>query len=354
MNSNISQAYKIAVNCLRSDYSKLGILAGSNQFSDVWTRDACFACFGALELKDYDIVKQTLATVLKYQRRDGLLPFRVGDYNILLKLFGIKLKKKPRPRYVDDKRSSEVKDSNSLIIILANKYVKKSKDLDFAKKYYNKLRKALDYYKKDLIYELPYGNWCDSVPKKGKVLYTNVLFWKSITALDELGKKIKRAEGLDLIADAMKERINSTFWNGLYFNDTDSNSVFDSCGNLLAVIFGLTNPNQKKSILKFMEKCCLVGFTVRTSHPPYKSASFIDRMGGMADYHNLRWLWIGCLYSLFNKKVLSKIADKINQYGMVFEVYERNGRPVKRFFYRSEINFAWSSGLFIYAAKRLK
>jgi glycogen debranching enzyme len=354
MDSNMSQAYETAVKCLRSSYSNRGILAGSTHFNDLWARDACFACLGALELKDYDIVKRTLATLLRYQRKDGLLPFRVGDYNIFWKLWGIKIKKKVRPRYVDDKRRNLVLDSNSLVIILANEYVNKSKDLDFAKKYYPQLKKALDYYGSDLVKELPYGNWCDSVPKKGRVLYTNVLYWKAIVALDELGKNIKSAEGLDLKADAVKEKINRVFWNGLYFNDTDHNSVFATCGNLLALVFGLASSSQKNSTLKFVEKNCLAGFTIKTSHPEYKECSFIDRLGGMCDYHNLRWLWIACLYSLFKKEMLNRIADKINQHNMVYEVYEKNGRPVKRWFYKSEKNFSWSCGLFIYAVNKTK
>lgn len=351
MNQNIQQAINTAIKCLRSNYSKFGILAGKDHFNDLWTRDACFACFGALKLKDFDIVKTTLTTILKYQRSDGLLPFRVGDYNILLKLLGINLKKKIKPRYVDDKRRNEVKDSNSLTIILTNEYVKKSKDIDFAKRFYPKLKKALDYYKNDLIKELPYGNWCDSVPKKGKVLYTNILFWKAILALDELGRKIKHTEGLDLKADIIKDKINKTFWNGIYFNDTDHDSIFATCGNLLSIMFGLASNSQKKMILKYLERHCLAGFTVKSSYPKYKSASLIDSLGGMGDYHNLRWLWIGCLYSLFNKDMINKISNKINRYEMVYEVYDKSGKPINRLFYKSEVNFSWSAGLFIYAVR---
>ena len=133
MNADISRAYKIAVRCLRKNYSKRGILAGTNHFDDLWARDALFASLGALELGDFEVVKKVLLNLLKYQRADGLLPFRVGVKSSLLKLMGFR-SNKIVPAYYDELGHSEVKDSNSLAVILFGEYVKKSGDLKFAKK----------------------------------------------------------------------------------------------------------------------------------------------------------------------------------------------------------------------------
>jgi glycogen debranching enzyme len=354
MSSRIARALEIATNCLRSNYSKLGINAGSNHFRALWTRDAMFASLGALELGDFYAVKRTLITLFKHQRKDGLLPFRVGNYSMIPKIFGIDFPHKVRARFGDDKNNSDVKDSNSLDVIIFNEYVKKSKDIQFARENYEQIKKAIDYYGNNLIVERPYANWCDSVPKKGNVLYTNVLFWKALVSMSELSGALGLESEYGLKADRIKEQINKVFWNGAYFNDTESSSTFSSDGNVLAIVFGLTTETQKRSILKCVERFKLEDFTLKTSHPEYSQFSLIDSLGGMSDYHNLRWLWIGCAYSLIKKDMLERVAEKISQYGMVYEVYESNGRPVKRWFYKSEINFAWSSGLFVYAASKLK
>ncbi len=43
----------------------------------------------------------------------------------------------------------------------------------------------------------------------------------------------------------------------------------------------------------------------------------------------------------------------IVKYNGVYEVYEKDGTPLKRIFYRSEHPFAWSAGLFLYASEIL-
>jgi hypothetical protein len=50
-----------------------------------------------------------------------------------------------------------------------------------------------------------------------------------------------------------------------------------------------------------------------------------------------------------SKKQLEKIANVIYKHKTVYEVYEKNGKPVKRLIYSSEKNFAWNSSFFILA-----
>ena len=58
---------------------------------------------------------------------------------------------------------------------------------------------------------------------------------------------------------------------------------------------------------------------------------------------------------------MNKISDLIIKYDNVYEIYERNEdkkkkeyAPVSRFFYKSEVPFAWSAGIFIYTVKEMK
>jgi glycogen debranching enzyme len=352
MKSEISKAYKVAVKALRKNYSDLGILAGTKHFDDLWARDAMFASLGALELGDFKAVRKSLQNLLKYQREDGLLPYRVGTKSSILKLLGFR-SKGIFPRYLDELGRSEVKDSNSLVVIIANEYLKKSKDISFAKDNFSKFKRALDYYGDYLIEERPYANWADSVPKIGKVLYTNVIFWKATVALEEIAKKIGR-KYFSRKPGFLKRRISRVFWNGEYFRDSDSSQILSADGNVLAIVSGLANEKQKKSILESMKKRKMIGDHLSMSSPRYEEASNYHTLLGMKDYHNLNWLWVDALYGMIEKKMLQNVAKRINEYGVVYEIYEQNGKPVNRFFYKSERDFAWSAGLFIYAVRKIK
>ena len=51
-------------------------------------------------------------------------------------------------------------------------------------------------------------------------------------------------------------------------------------------------------------------------------------------------------------KVLEKISQIIVDYGHVYEVYQE-GKPVNKMFFKSEVPFAWSAGLYIYACNKV-
>lgn len=85
------------------------------------------------------------------------------------------------------------------------------------------------------------------------------------------------------------------------------------------------------------------------------------RLIGLGDYHNgVSWLWLGAINALAKHKIgmrndamalLGKMSDLIIKYNGIYEIYEKDGSPVKRKIYRAEHPFAWSSGMFLYAEK---
>ena len=46
---------------------------------------------------------------------------------------------------------------------------------------------------------------------------------------------------------------------------------------------------------------------------------------------------------------LSRIADVIVREGCIYEVYEKDGQPVRRRWYRSESPFAWGASYYVLA-----
>ena len=83
--SEIIKAYQIAKESLNKRYMPLGIYAGETHFSDLWTRDCCFAGLGSLKCGDVEPVKSSLETLMAHMNESGLVPLRVGQKHFLLK-----------------------------------------------------------------------------------------------------------------------------------------------------------------------------------------------------------------------------------------------------------------------------
>ncbi len=364
----IQEAYQIAKENLRNSYSDKGVLAGTTHFSDYWARDGLYAVFGMCELGDFEKIKKELLLLLNYQKKDGQLPLRVGQKSMILNFLGIK--GKIQARYTEDKKDNVPTDQNSLFIIALKHYVDKTGDIDFVKKNHSKIKKVIDWYGAgDLVVEDEYCSWADNIRKKGKVLYTNVLYCKALSDMHKMENKLGHKSEYMKKSVFIKEKINKEFWSGNYYSDwIDSegrHDYFTACGNLLAIIFDVADKEKAYKILYFMEKNKLDGgFTTLNAFPRYKKEekSALLRFFGMDDYQdNVYWLWPGCLDIIARHKtgfkyedLVRKMSEKIVEHKGVYEVYSLDGKPLKRLFYRSEKNFAWSSSLFIHAVHETK
>jgi glycogen debranching enzyme len=373
----LRKAHDIALSSLRSCYSKEGIFAGLHQFSDCWARDSLFSSWGALAIGDYAIVRKNLSLFLRNQHRNGQIPLRVGDYFIALKVLGINLRQSLKPRYSQDKYFSYPTDQNSLLIITCLEYLKTTKDKAFILENYDRLKKALRWNLRqdkdnDLLMEEGfYASWADSLRKKGKVLYTNVLFFQALASLSALSARLGRKQDslyYSSLAKRLREKINQAFWNGRYYSDwidAKRYDYFSTDGNLLAILSGLADRKQGLSIQRCIEDFRLNEPPTKTNYPSYPSKllSHIDSWVGIGDYHNgMSWLWLGCLDVVCKRKLglkaeshrlLSRISGTIIRHNGVYEVYEPDGKPVSRLIYRAEQPFAWSSGLYLWAYEKM-
>lgn len=365
----IKEAYGIAVKDLRACYSDHGIIAGLHQFDDYWARDACFASFGALELGDFKIVKKMLNHFLdRISGKKYCLPKKI------LHRRGIKFASLVRKTALGHLFTYRSRDQNPLFVIAASNYLRKSKDIDFFKKNFPKIKNIMmDSFKHDvdrnlLLEQGFYSDWADSLRKTGEILYTNVCHYAGLKGLayiaEVLGKKEEGRE-YNFLASKIKDKINTLFWNGNFYVDFvgRGGNIFSSGGNMLAVIWGIANKKQAQCINNYIKKNRLETFTLETNHPGYKwwQISPVVHLVGMSDYHNgLRWLWLGCIDVQAKqiigekkeaKELLEKISKKIIESGHVYEIYEQDGKPVRRPYYKSEVPFAWSAGMFVWAAK---
>ena len=373
----IENTYNLAKEVLRGNYKEHGIYAGKNHFDDYWARDGFFASLAALELKDYDIVKKNLLLFIKYQRDNGQLPLRVGNKNILLKLIGIKIKKQEKPRYKEDKEKSYSLDPNLLFIISAAHYVKKTKDKAFAKKYFENFRKALNFILTftdgTLLVEGIFSNWEDSLRTRGHVLYTSACYYEALKSMTYLSKIMKNEALEKNYSNEMKKvkkMVNKELWNGSYFSlmyhKNKRYDYFNTSGNLLVIFFDLATKEQASSIEKHMDIHGVNDIVPSlTNHKKYPRSLIYAPyyLIHMQDYHNRQcWPWLGALNVITKSRLgmkkeakilLDKIARVVSTYNGFYEVFDRKGNPLNRFFYKSEVNFSWSAAFFILGYKKL-
>ncbi len=373
MQTILDEAYDISLRCLRDCYQDQGIIAGKKKFDDYWARDAFFALLGSITVNDLTITRATFNLFLNNQNKKGQIPRRIDRNYVTLKYAtGIKIKRSNlSPRYTNSVFTAKSLDQNSLFIISLLYYIKKTRDFEYLERNFSRINSAIDWnflhYKNNLIHEGLFANWQDSVIKKGHVLYTNVLHYGALKAFVDLCKLVNH-DYLDYEtkANLLKEEINNKFWNGKYYNAglSKKEDVFCAAGNILAILFDLTDKKKSNSIEKFIKQN-INGMPLPSSYPRYALWRYspMNYLRGSLYYHGgFSWLWIGCLNVIallkmdMNKEaieLLENIASKVKEHNNVYEVYH-NGSPVKKLLFKSEVPFAWSAGLFVFAYNRLK
>ncbi|OQB06701.1 MAG: hypothetical protein BWY19_00051 [bacterium ADurb.Bin212] len=374
--NEIRKAYKISAEGLRSCYAAEGILAGKRNFVDFWARDSMFASLGSIALGDTSQVKTNLKLYLKHQKTSGHLPYRIISIDQFLKYLHIKKRfKKPLPNY-KNYLGDKVVDQNILFPLSACELLK----ADYQKEYITELFPHLelsflwlerqDKNKDGLIEEGYLANWMDHTKKKGQTLINNVLYYGALKQFVELNNQLGNCEVAaryqqNLEKTAMK--IDELFWNEDYYIDWvdgRKHHYLDTAGNLLAIIFGLTDASKSKMILERIKQYQGKTFIPKANYPYYKKRIIQPQLflAGLADYGGYR-IWIGALCALawhltgdltMAHRTLANIAKSINEFGAVYEIYTPYGHPIKRWpAYKNEVPFAWSCGLFVWATSKI-
>ena len=373
----MDKAYQIANDNLRACFENGGITASIDHFNDFWARDAFFASWGFLETGENQKVKSNLELFIKYQKENGQIPVRIDRFFVGLHYLGIKIKRKSlRPKYCGAYVFPPL-DQNILFAITCFKYIKRTNDLGFLRKRFDAISRAmkwLEKYEQEIfLKENLFANWMDVVVKTGTVLYTNVLYAEALKSFSEIGVLLGRTDIAQKYTDKhqqLTKEMNNKFWGGEFYIDWINKNrrygYFSADGNVLAMLFGISNQEQNRLIIRQIEKFKLDKIPLKTNYPSYPWWRVAPRMYliGMSGYQNnfASWLWLGCLYAValyknnYKEKAESvsrKITSKIEEYGAVYETYNPNGQPYKGWFWKSAVSFAWSSGLYLWMEKSL-
>lgn len=359
------------------------LMAGSAHFAALWTRDFAFGSLGALSGNMFEPVKGGLESLFMYQRKDGLFPRRVGGSSNVLRGFLSKLGIKQKPTKVLKK--AEYKsglggvpiDSNPLIAWVMEVYIEKSNDEAFLQKYWDQLNLGFEWMESQeedgLLLQTPYADWKDVTKRDGKVMYSNVVYYRGLMAMKNLAEQLNQFELAQVYlskAENLKIKIFENFWNEElgYFKDTLSSQAdfYSADGNFLAILFGLTDLNQTEKILnqaQMVLKNESSGLYANVDRAyPNSMVPLSIRLVGIKGYGDNTYIypWNTALFVLAslkypsaNNKIMAEQAlqDLINTiklYGFQ-EAYDKNGKPVHRWAHKSEPDFSWFAGLMAYA-----
>lgn len=373
----MNDAYRIAYTNLHACYKDDGIIASVDHFSDFWARDAFYASWGLLETREFEKTKSNINLFIRFQKEDGQIPRRIDRFYVALSYIGIKIKRKTLKAKYRGAHISPALDPNILFVITCYQYIRLSGDILFLKTNFNAIMSALQwllkYEKNCLLNEGLFANWADDIVKTGAILYTNILYAEALRCFSKL---CALAEQRDLVGiyrqkqRMLKNKINNEFWNGHYYVDWMSNGkkyeYFSTDGNILAMLFKISHQAQNKKIIRYIEKYKLDAIPMKTNYPSYPWWRVALRLYiiGTPGYQNnfASWLWLGCMYAVSlhkngyrekAKRIHKKIASKIKDYGIVYEVYKPDGTPYMGLFRRCATSFAWSSGLYLWMQKIL-
>jgi GH15 family glucan-1,4-alpha-glucosidase len=363
---------------LPNGQEKLVLCAGLRNFREPWARDLSFASFGLVELDEFQATKEALEVFLLNQRPSGQFPVKVHSTNILDRyLYSLFKREQPnhvpiKPKYITAHNTISL-DGNALLVIALLNYATRSGDLHFAQTHWSALKRSITWLEQHaledngLLHQAAFADWADSIARRGRVLYTNVLYWKALHDLARTAPTYGQAEDqahFEIKTQHLKQSINNYFWRddlGYYV----TSQIFDNLntgGNLLAIAWGLTTPEQAHSILNKMNEFEMANpVPTRATHRPYprRFIALENRLGGIAHYHTYAaWLWLGAWHvialarmeRLEEAKILHhRIAEVIVRDGAVHEVYAPDGHYLSSFWYTSEAPLTWSAGMVVYA-----
>jgi len=397
----IDQCYLKAIEILKRNSTKFGFRASSEYYNSIWARDGAITILGSILLEDKKLLessRKTLETLRDYQNPIGQIP---NMYLIDVKT----------PEYY-------ALDANSWWIIGVENYFSKTKDKKFLAEFWLAVKKAIEWLKyqiKDrsgLIESSEASDWMDSsIGRRGKVFYTNCLYWKAIDSANKLAKAAGEKEfdpvpypggGAEDLKE-LKRRINLLFWPSKegeelllpewcpeffketifpwrehYINYLSFESIEDRCdtfANILAIIFEIADKDKKEKILNYLYKKRISNpYPIKVLNPPifYPNPTWNPKIDLYRRkqhqnlpfcYHNAGiWPYVGGFYVLMLVKVgqkekareeLEKLA-LANKLGKKSEwefnewLHGKTGKPMGARFQ------SWSAAGYIIAYKAVK
>jgi glycogen debranching enzyme len=359
------------------------VLAGGHQFHTLWTRDFAMASAGVLAMGQGQAVKDSLDTIFANQRADGLMPRLIDHENNIIRIMfatiGVRLPFE-FPLHINFVSENGILtiDGNALLPWAASHYIEVTGDRDAAQRWWPVAVRSLEFLEREywdsglIGKQPPFADWEDSVARKGRVAFTNEAYLLALRGLSGWARFL----GMDSSADdyarragEFQKRFHDFFWipgrNMIRNFEGDDHLTADA--NLMAVAHGLVSPDEAAAIMETLRASPLwKPMPGRVTWPDFANhdKDIFVRIFGLPDYHDsLYWLWLSSLAAEAERAVgeagacetiLDQVSGLVVSKDSLQEIYKLQKdrvrlKPVRRFFYRAEVPFTWSSGMFVHA-----
>src|SRR5574339_499847 len=174
---------------LTNTLNKEVVHAGYRNFSESWARDFGFAAYGLLALKQYNPVKETLEAFFWHQTPEGQLPVKLHSVDVVTRFLHSFFEREQsteallKPKYLSGHGAPSL-DGQALLVIAALAYVQETGNSAFLENHWDELKAAmrwLENYRRGpeedpLLHQGAFADWADSIARRGRVLYTNVVY----------------------------------------------------------------------------------------------------------------------------------------------------------------------------------
>lgn len=361
----IKEAYEKALKVLEKCETPHGFYAAYPGYDMIFARDSMIISLGAslINKKFKETIKQSLLTLAKHQSRKGQIPNAVDLYS-------------KRGHHVDFKSI----DSTLWFILGHYIYKERFKDDSLFNSQKSQIESALHWLdhqesgEEEMLEQLSTTDWQDAFPHKyGHVINTQALYHK-VLLLSGKGEMAR------LLKYSVNHNKDHKLWEKEYYlpwrwknhgKYQEKEEWFDSLGNLLAIIFDLTDKGQASKILNYIKKHNIdKPFPIKAIYPPIKKGDkewhdYFEDCDARTPYHYLNagiWTFIGGFYVLalirMNKikeaKFQLKRLAEANLQAPIFAEWlnGKTGKPGKSS--DKDGNQGWNAGLYILAYESLR
>jgi len=360
----IKEAYVSAIEVLNKCSTNHGFYAAYPGYDMVFARDAMIISLGASFFPQFkNTIKQSLITLAKNQSEKGQIPNAVDKFS-------------QRKHHVDYKSI----DSSLWFIIGHYNYKQRYKDSALFNAQNDAIKHAFNWLsyqdigENGMLAQLPTTDWQDAFPHRyGYTINTQALWYRVLQLMN------KNQE-----ADKLKQQVNKNsdmkLWDNEYYlayrwknhnNYKEKSNWFDTLGNLLAIIFNLTDNQKSEKILNYIKKNKInEPYPVKAIYPPITINSkhwqdyYLDSEAGKP-WHYLNagiWAYIGSFYILAlikQKKIkeaetqLQKLAEANLKYNFTEWLHGLTGKEGET---EAEVKSVqgWNAGMYILAYESLK
>ncbi len=377
-NELIIQCYQKSLELLKNNSSKFGILASApsmrakkRNYLSIFSRDVAICSLGMLVSGDKElerVVRKSILILGRYQARNGQIPNYV----------------KPEINYVDFWRMGCI-DATLWWLIIIKYYDKYASDKKLALSLRTKIKKALwwlscqEHPMDKLLIQNEASDWADIMPRSGRVLYTNAL-WYKVKILHKMKDAQATRENFNMIFYPFDVNLNKivrhnkttikaiqarspkgyclSFVNYLFWGDD-----LDVYAHSLAMFFDALDVKCQKKIIKtILKKRKLNELPIPTLFNPIRENSKLWRRFMQShkqnypyEYHNGGiWPYAACFFAIALYKLgykrqakdeLAKIAyaNSLNSWQFNEWLHGRTGKP------SGMPGQSWNAGAFIFA-----